>query len=156
MILAPRMTMVTLGVSDLVLATKFYQETLGWTKTSSSTDTISFFSLPDNAMLLSLYPIDKLADDVGMHSSAILPAATTTTATGAPYFRGFTLAYCTKSIEEVDQIFAALRSKGATIVKEPEKAFWGGYSGYMADPDHTLWEIAHNPYLQIDDQGNLV
>ena len=155
MILAPRMTMVTLGVSDLVLATKFYQETLGWTKTSSSTDNISFFSLPGNAMLLSLYPTDKLADDVGMHSSAILPA-TTTAATGQPYFRGFTLAYCTQSIEEVDQIFAALRSKGATIVKEPEKAFWGGYSGYMADPDHNLWEIAHNPYLQMDAHGNLV
>jgi catechol 2,3-dioxygenase-like lactoylglutathione lyase family enzyme len=151
MILAQRMTIVTLGVSDLVVATKFYQETLGWTKSSSSTDSISFFLLPDNGMLLGLYPTDKLAEDVGIHSR---PSALPTT--GAPPFRGFTLAYCTKSIEEVDQIFADLRIKGVTILKEPEKVFWGGYSGYMADPDHNLWEIAYNPYLQMDDQGKLV
>ena len=109
------------------------------------------FVLPDNGMLLGLYPTDKLAEDVGIHSR---PSALPTT--GAPPFRGFTLAYCTKSIEEVDQIFADLRIKGVTILKEPEKVFWGGYSGYMADPDHNLWEIAYNPYLQMDDQGKLV
>lgn len=151
MMIAPRMTIITLGVSDLVVATKFYQETLGWTKSSSSTDSISFFELPDNGMLLSLYPTDKLADDVGIQKNL-----TTLPTTGTPPFRGFTLAYCTKSEEEVDRIFADLRGKGVTIVKEPEKVFWGGYSGYMADPDYNLWEIAHNPYLQMDDQGKLV
>ena len=152
MILAPRMTILTLGVSDLRIATKFYEETLGWTKSSLSNDNISFFLLPSNGMLLSVYPIQKLAQDVGVQS---LDTADSMQG-GMPSFRGLTLAYCTTSAAEVDEIFLQLRRKGVAIIKEPEKAVWGGYSGYMADPDHNLWEIAYNPYLALDDNGMVI
>ena len=71
-------------------------------------------------------------------------------------FKAFTLAYVTRSKEEVDTIFADLETKGVKIVKAPEEVFWGGYSGYIADPDENLWEIAYNPYLTIDGKGNSI
>ncbi|MBK6776261.1 MAG: VOC family protein [Flavobacteriales bacterium] len=60
-----------------------------------------------------------------------------------------------RSTEEVDALFAELKKHGVTITKEPVKVFWGGYSGYFADPDGHLWEIAHNPFLEMDAAGNV-
>lgn len=136
-----RVTIIGIGVSDLKTLTAFYEHKFNWTKTKSSTDTISFFQL--NGVLLSLYPRTELAKDAGVDSEG-------------SGFKGFSLAYNTKSKEEVDNIIKNLRDNGVEIVKEPEEVFWGGYSGYVADPDGNLWEIAFNPFLTLDEHGNTV
>lgn len=135
-----RLTIIGLGVNDLTESEKFYCETLGWTKEPSSNESIVFIKL--NGILLSLYPKDKLAED-----AQVSPEGSG--------FSGFTLAHNPRSKEEVDAVFADLRAKGVHIQKEPEAAFWGGYSGYFTDPNGYLWEVAFNPYLPIDDDGNV-
>ena len=133
------MTILTIGVSDLPTMTAFYEDVFGWKKTAESNEGISFFKL--NGILLSLYPRYKLAEDAGVSSEA-------------NGFKGFTLAYCTRTKDEVDQFISELSAKGVLIVKAPEEAFWGGYSSYVADPDGNLWEIAYNPFLNMDEAGN--
>lgn len=138
--LEQRLTIITLGVSDLKASEAFYSHTFGWTKTAQSTDDIVFYQL--NGIQLALYPRAKLAEDARQD-----PAGSG--------FGGFTLAHNAKSEKEVDEIFAGLKNAGAAIIKSPEKVFWGGYSGYVADPDRYLWEIAFNPYLPLDARGNV-
>lgn len=136
-----RLTIITLGVKNLIEATAFYQEKFGWKKLDSSNNGISFFQL--NGMLLSLYPLEELAQD------ALVPA-------NGSGFKAFTLAYVARSIAEVDEIFAAFAAKNVKIVKPPAQVFWGGYSGYVADIDDNLWEIAFNPFLALDENGNAI
>ncbi len=136
-----RLTIVTLGVKDLKTSTAFYEEKFGWKKLSASNNDISFFQL--NGIQLGLYSAEKLAEDALVNHKG-------------SGFKAFTLAYVTRSKEEVDTIFADLETKGVKIVKAPEEVFWGGYSGYIADPDENLWEIAYNPYLTIDGKGNSI
>lgn len=136
-----RLTIVTLGVNELKTSTAFYEEKFGWKKLSASNDNISFFQL--NGMQLGLYSAEKLAED----------ALVSHKGSG---FKAFTLAYVTRTKEEVDTIFAELKAKGVKILKAPEEVFWGGYSGYIADPDENLWEIAYNPYLALDEKGNAI
>ncbi|MEZ4752214.1 MAG: VOC family protein, partial [Bdellovibrionota bacterium] len=71
-------------------------------------------------------------------------------------FKGFTLAQNLASEEAVNERFAELKEKGVEIVKAPQKVFWGGYSGYVADCEQNLWEIAYNPFMQLDDAGNVL
>lgn len=137
----PRVTIIGLGVEDLKASTNFYKEKFGWELTNASNESISFFQL--NGVLLSLYPREKLAEDA------------TVDPTGSG-FKGFTLAYNTRTKEEVDEIFADLSTKNVKIVKQPEEVFWGGYSGYVADLDNNLWEIAFNPFLALDAAGNTI
>jgi uncharacterized glyoxalase superfamily protein PhnB len=136
-----RLTLITLGVSDLKAAIDFYQDKFGWTKSKSSNDNIAFFQL--NGLLLSLYPKEKLAED----------AQTNAAGSG---FKSFTLAYNARSEKEVNEVMQSLKAKGVTIVKEANKAFWGGYSGYITDLDGNLWEIAYNPFLPLDEKGNVI
>jgi catechol 2,3-dioxygenase-like lactoylglutathione lyase family enzyme len=135
-----RLTIVTLGVSDLKKSTTFYTDLFGWEKLPSSNDDITFIRL--NGILVSLYGREKLAEDATIDPQG-------------QGFKGFTLAYNTRSKEEVDQLIADLESKGVQIVKRPQEVFWGGYSGYIADPDNNLWEIAFNPFLPLDNAGNV-
>ncbi|WP_246454657.1 VOC family protein [Hyunsoonleella aquatilis] len=128
-----------MGVSDLKSATQFYEEKFGWKKTESSNDGISFFQM--NGILLSLYPREKLAEDAKVSHEG-------------NGFKGFTLAYNARSKKEVDAIFEDLKQKRVAIVKPAEEVFWGGYSGYVADMDGNLWEIAFNPFLPMDEKGN--
>ena len=72
-----------------------------------------------------------------------------------PAYHGFALAHNCRSKEEVDAIFSRLKANGATIVKDPEEVFWGGYSGYFADPDGHYWEVAYNPYWSIREDGRI-
>lgn len=123
-----RLTIITLGVSDLKVATTFYETQFGWKKMNSSNDNVSFFQL--NGMLLSLYPKEQLAEDATISHQG-------------KGFKGFTLAYVTRTKEEVDELFQEFEAKGVHIVKYPEDVFWGGYSGYVADMDANLWEIAY-------------
>jgi len=134
-----RVTIIGLGVASLEVSNKFYKEKFGWKLMTSSNENISFFQL--NGILLTLYPREKLAEDA------------TVSAVGKG-FKGFSLAYNTRSMEEVDSLFEKLKSKGVKIVKQPEEVFWGGYSGYIADPDDNLWEIAFNPFLPLDENGS--
>ncbi|GAA4268425.1 VOC family protein [Hyunsoonleella aestuarii] len=136
-----RLTIIGLGVNNLEVAAKFYEEKFGWKKTNSSNEFISFFQL--NGILLSLYPNDKLAEDAKVNAEG-------------SGFKKFTLAYNTKSKQEVDELIEVLEAKGVRIVKRPEEVFWGGYSSYIADMDDNLWEIAFNPFMPMDEKGNTI
>jgi catechol 2,3-dioxygenase-like lactoylglutathione lyase family enzyme len=127
-----RITIITLGVADLQISANFYENILGWKRSPMSSENIVFFEL--NGVFLSLYERVALAEDA------------TVDAAGSG-FKGFTLAHNVGSQKEVDDLINDLRNKGVTIVKEPQKVFWGGYSSYFADPDGTLWEVAFNPFL---------
>lgn len=132
-----RVSLITLGVADLDRARAFY-EALGWERSLKSLEGVVFFQT--GCMALGLYPRDKLAED------AKIPAE------GAG-FSGITLAYNARSREEVDAVFAEAVGVGAKPVKQPEEVFWGGYSGYFADPDGHLWEVAWNPGFPIAEDG---
>lgn len=136
-----RLTIITLGVSNLEKSTHFYETQFGWIKSKSSNEHISFFTL--NGIFLSLYERNELAKDAAVNSEG-------------SGFKGFTLAYNTRSEKEVDTLVAALRAKGVPIIKEPQKVHWGGYSSYVSDLDGNLWEIAFNPFLQMDENGNVL
>ena len=136
-----RLTIVGLGVNDLEVSSQFYEEKFGWTKMKSSNDGITFFQL--NGMLLSLYPKEKLAEDATVPSEG-------------NGFKGFTLAFNTRTKKEVDELIETLEAKDVKVIKRPEDVFWGGYSGYIADPDENLWEIAFNPFLPLDENGNTI
>ena len=131
--------MVTLGVADVARSTAFY-ESLGWRRSSASQDTITFFALQGS--VLGLFGREALADDAAVDPSG-------------SGFRGISLALNCDDRAEVDAVFAEWLAAGATAVKQPEAMFWGGYSGYVADPDGHLWEIAHNPYSPNDDHGRM-
>ena len=135
-----QMHLITLGVSDINAALNFYENGLGWVRSSASQDDVAFFSM--GGIVLALYPRDKLAED------ATVPAE----GTG---FEGIALAYNTRSREEVDEVLANVGRLGAKVVKPAQDAFWGGYSGYFADPDGHLWEVAWNPFLEFDEGGGL-
>ncbi len=137
----PKLNLVTLGVKDFERALKFYQDGLGWQPSSASQGDVAFFPL--GGVVLSLYPRDKLAED-----ARVSPEGSG--------FAGITLAYNAKSQAEVDEVLQTVVRLGATIVKPAETVFWGGYSGYFADPDGHLWEVAWNPFWEFDEADNLV
>ncbi|TBW57970.1 VOC family protein [Marinobacter halodurans] len=130
----PRMSMVTLGVANLQLSIAFYRDGLGFPQLDSP-PSVAFFTL--NGTWLGLYGRDALAEDVGVPAST--PAG----------FPGFTIAHNLPSEVDVDRVMAEAVAAGATLIKSPQKVFWGGYSGYFEDPDGYLWELAHNPFFWI-------
>lgn len=125
--------MITLGVSDLQKSIEFYEKGLGFPKMESPPE-VAFFTL--NGTWLGLYKKESLAQDA------------TVSAEGNG-FNSFTLSHNLESEKEVDKAFNEALSAGATKVKQPQKVFWGGYSGYFKDPDGHLWEIAHNPFFWV-------
>jgi predicted lactoylglutathione lyase len=140
MSLDPRISLVTLGVADVERATAFY-ERLGWKKSVASQDTITFIQL--KGTVLGLFSREKLAEDAGVENTQ-------------PGFSGITLAHNVASARGVDAVFKFAVACGATPVKQPEKVFWGGYSGYFADLDGHLWEVAYNPFFPLDKEGHVV
>lgn len=135
-----RISIVTLGVSDLARAQGFY-EALGWQRCSSSNPAIAWFKTADS--YLGLFPYEQLAAD----------AAIANPARGS--FGGVTLAINVETEAAVDAALEAARAAGATIIKPAEPAGWGGYSGYFADPDGHPWEVAHNPHFPIGAEGRI-
>jgi catechol 2,3-dioxygenase-like lactoylglutathione lyase family enzyme len=125
----PRLSFVTLGVSDLARATRFYKEVLGFPQMESPAE-IAFFEL--GKTWLSLFPRKDLAADAGVPAEG-------------SGFAGFTLAHNVRSEADVDRVMAEVETGGGRIVKPAVRADWGGYSGYFADPDGFLWEVAWNP-----------
>lgn len=134
-----RLSLVSLGVADVAAATAFY-ERLGWQRSeANSNESITFFQL--GGILLGLYGAQALADDIGIEYSDRIG------------FNNITLAFNTRSKEEVDAVLAEAEAAGAEIIKPAEEVFWGGYSGYFADPDGHLWEVAWNPFFPISEAG---
>jgi uncharacterized protein len=136
-----RMTVLTLGVADLNKATTFYEGVLG-TPPNRSYDGVTFIELPGT--WLALYPLEDLAQDLGLK----VPI------TGHG-FSGITLAYNARSKEDVIAIVERAKSAGAHVVKEPQETFWGGFSGYFADPDGYHWEVAWGPMFDFAENGEL-
>jgi hypothetical protein len=139
----PRISIVTLGVRDLERSYEFYHRGLGFPTTRKPEDGIIFFQT--QGVCLALYPQDKLALDV----SPDFPSER------GP-FSGMTLAHNTKTKDEVDEILRRAERAGGTILKTPQIAEWGGYSGYFSDPDGYLWEVAWSSDWQFHEDGSLV
>jgi uncharacterized protein len=135
-----RLSFITLGVEDLDGMSRFYKEKFGWTSLKEM-DGISFFLL--NGLVLGLFPAIELAKDIGVEP------------TGSG-FKKFSLAINFPSEEEVNRTFEELKSRGVVIVKMPEKVFWGGYSGYIKDPEDNYWELAFNPFAELDEKNNVI
>ena len=136
----PRLSLVTLGVADVGKARAFY-EALGFKASPASQESVTFMDA--GGVVLALYGRDALADDAHVASSA-------------PGFSGVSLAHNVASEAEVDTVLAHAKDCGARILMPAQKVFWGGYSGYFADPDGHLWEVAYNPFFPFDEAGRIV
>ena len=134
-----RVTLITLGVTDLPAARDFYRR-LGWVEHGASQDGVAFYQM--HGAVLGLFGRSDLAADQGR------PGATL--GTGA-----MTLAQNFATEAEVDAAYATALAAGGTSLKAPEKVFWGGYSGYWADPDGHVWEVAMNPFWPLNADGSL-
>lgn len=134
-----RVTLITLGVSDLAAARGFY-ERLGWQAHGRSMDSVVFYQM--HGSVLGLFGREALAEDQGRPGADL--------GTGA-----MTLAQNYPSEAEVDAAYAAAIAAGGTALKAPQPVFWGGYSGYWADPDGHVWEVAMNPFWPLEEDGSL-
>ena len=133
-----RVSLITLGVADVALARAFY-EALGWTTSAEPGSDVVFFQV--GGMIVALWSRSQLATDTVVED------------TGG--WGGVTLAHNVRSPEEVDAVLAEAEAAGATIGRPGAETFWGGYSGVFVDPDGHAWEIAHNPFWTIADDGSV-
>jgi catechol 2,3-dioxygenase-like lactoylglutathione lyase family enzyme len=134
-----RLSLVTLGVADLDKARRFYEDGLGW-KRGNKEDSVVFFQLP--GAILGLWSRAELVAEVGL-------------ADNGASFSGIALAYNARSRDEVDAVLAEAEAAGGKLLKAAGDTFWGGYSGYFADPDGHPWEVAFNPFWTLDDEGRV-
>jgi catechol 2,3-dioxygenase-like lactoylglutathione lyase family enzyme len=133
-----RVSLITLGVSDLGRARSFY-EALGWSTAAGPEDDVVFFQA--GGMVMALWDRGKLAED-----SAVSDAGG---------WGGVTLAHNVRSPEEVDAVLAEADAAGGTVARPAGPTFWGGYSGVFVDPEGHPWEVAHNPDWTIHDDGSI-
>jgi catechol 2,3-dioxygenase-like lactoylglutathione lyase family enzyme len=133
-----RVSVITLGVSDLGRARRFY-EALGWVTRAEPEDDVVFFQA--GGLIVSLWGREQLAEDSGVADS--------------PGFGGVTLAHNVQSPADVDEAVEQARAAGASVTREPGATFWGGYAGVFLDPDGHPWEIAHNPHWALHDDGSI-
>ncbi|GGH12117.1 hypothetical protein GCM10007036_09700 [Alsobacter metallidurans] len=140
----PRVSLITLAVADVARSTAFYAA-LGWPLSFASQAEVSFFDL--DGLVLSLYGRDALAADLGLQPAAPPQPGVAPT---------FTLAQNQRSREAVDRVLAEATAAGGTLLKAGHETHWGGYVGYVADPDGHVWEIAHNPHWPLDASGRIV
>jgi uncharacterized protein len=133
-----RVSLITLGVSDLGQARSFY-EGLGWTTAAGPDDDVVFFQV--GGMVMALWDRGKLAED----SAVSDPGG----------WGGITLAHNVRSPAEVDAVLAEAQAAGGTVARPGEPTFWGGYSGVFVDPEGHPWEVAHNPDWTIHDDGSI-
>jgi len=133
-----RVSLVTLGVTDLGRARAFY-ERLGWSTAAEPDAEIVFFQA--GGMIVALWDRAELARDSGVEDRG--------------GFGGITLAHNVASPVAVDTVLEEARAAGATVTRAPEATFWGGYSGIFTDPDGHAWEVAHNPFWTLRDDGSV-
>ena len=136
-----RISIITLGVSDLDRSIRFYRDGLGFQTKAKEGDGIAFFGL--NGTALALYPIEKLAEDIG---PGIRPSSG---------FSGITIAHNVRTREDVANVLQLAEEAGGVVVKLAQDVFWGGHSGYFSDPDGYFWEVAWAPNATFDENGNL-
>ncbi|WP_243398681.1 VOC family protein, partial [Leptospira meyeri] len=134
--------LITLGVSDLQRSIDFYEKGLGWKRSEESNDSVAFFQI--GAVVFALFGEKDLAEDIGIPFQK------------RQDFSGITLAQNQTSEAEVDAVMNKVRSLGASILKEPQKVFWGGYSGYFRDFDGHIFEVAYNPFFPLNEKGEIV
>ncbi|MEM7047971.1 MAG: VOC family protein [Pseudomonadota bacterium] len=139
----PRISMITLGVDDMARSIQFYEQGLGLPrldfpppdpKNPDAPPSVAFFTL--HGTWLGLFGLQALAEDANVPSEG-------------SGFNGFALAHNLASEAEVDALYAQIIDAGGKALKTPQKVFWGGYSGYFADPDGHLWELAYNPFMWV-------
>ena len=133
-----RLSLVTLGVSDLGRARRFY-EALGWQTGAAPDDDVAFFQA--GGTVLALWGRGELAEDSGVEDGG--------------GWGGVTLSHNERSPEDVDAVIEEARSAGGNIVREPGETFWGGYSAAFTDPEGHPWEVAHNPRWTIHEDGSV-
>jgi len=131
-----RISLITLGVDDLTRSRAFYEDGFGWTPVSVN-EGVCFYQLP--GLALGLFGRDALAEDARRKIDG--------------GFSGVTIAINERSEAEVDATFEQALAAGGSVLKRPERVFWGGYSGYFADPDGHVWEVAYNPHCTIHPDG---
>jgi uncharacterized protein len=134
------LSLVTLGVSDLSRSIAFY-EALGFQRKARKAEGVGFFSA--GATAFAVFPAEELAKDAGLANPA------------ADGFGNVALAWNCLSQDDVDAAYAHALRVGAKGVRKPQRAFWGGYLAYFADPDGHLWEITHNPHFHLTADGRL-
>ena len=131
-----RVSLITLGVADMERSSAFY-DALGWTRVDTQDGVVAYDLL---GQTLGLYPLSKLADDIGV-SEAELGGGR------------MTLGYNCRAKDDVANVMHAARDAGGTILKVATDVFWGGHHGYFADPDGHIWEVAHNPFSPLAADG---
>ena len=133
-----RVSLITLGVSDLARSRRFY-EGLGWTTGAEPDDDVAFFQA--GGAIVALWDRARLAEDSVVDD--------------AGGWGGVTLAHNVRSPAEVDAVLDEAAAAGAIIARRGAETFWGGYSGVFVDPDGHPWEVAHNPHWTIADDGSV-
>ncbi|CAJ1584199.1 VOC family protein [[Mycobacterium] wendilense] len=133
-----RISLITLGVDDLTRSRSFFEQGLGWS-VSGEYDEVAFYQLPGIA--LALFGRADLAADAGVKVDG--------------RFSGISIAINERNEADVDATMARAQVAGATVVKAPHKTYWGGYSGYFADLDGHVWEVAYNPSWTINADGSV-
>lgn len=136
-----RISMIALGVRDLPRSVKFYRDGLRLSLSSASNESIAFFKM--GGTVLALYPWDKLAEDAQVPHEG-------------HGFRGVTLVHNVRERKEVSEVLALAVASGEKIIKPAQEVFWGGHSGYFADPDGHLWEVCWNPHFPLADDGTVI
>lgn len=134
-----RVSFITIGVRDFLKSLAFYRDSLGF-KLHMLQGDIAMFDI--GGAVLALYPLKLLAEDAGLKPGQ--------------GFGGIALAHNVKNKKHVDKVIAAAAEHGARILVPAEDKFWGGRSGYFADPDGYPWEVAWNPGIKMDSRGRLI
>ena len=136
-----KLNLITLGVDDFQRSVDFYEKGLGWKKSDKGVEGLALFAL--GGMTLALHPRHELAED-------------TTLSYQPSEFSGMTISFNAKSEKEVDEVLLKVEQLGAKIIKPAQKVYWGGYSGYFKDLDGYLFEVAYNPFWELDENDNLI
>jgi uncharacterized glyoxalase superfamily protein PhnB len=140
-----RISIICLGVKDMSESIRFYRDGLGFqTEEKENNSKVVFFNTTGTKF--ELCPLQLLAEDINEANPPRI----------AEGLAGITLAYNVKSEAKVDEIMALAKYAGAVIAKEPQKVFWGGYSGYFTDPNGYYWEVAYNPNWSFDENDMLI
>lgn len=132
-----RVSLITLGVEDADATAAFY-DALGWARVDTQDGVIAYDLL---GQTLGLYPLAKLAEDIGIEASRLGRGA-------------MTLDYNAPDRAGVDDVLARVEEAGGTVLKPAQEVFWGGYHGYFSDPEGHIWEVAHNPFSPLRDGDN--
>ena len=134
----PRVSLITLGVSDLERAIAFYRDGLGWPKSNTGGDEVAFFKT--GGVVIALFPRMSFAADAGLDLNDVEHGG----------YSRVSLAHNVAEERQVDSALARAARAGATIIKDAQEIFFGRH-GFFADPDGFLWEVAWNPQWQVED-----